>query len=777
VKSFHERRNDVDYLFITKTLTFFLTIVFFLLLTQNRAQAIEYGGIGGTPAYPRSNNPRTQSIFIHTLKPGSTQLEGVRVINNRDEIKTLLVYVADSTPSSGGGFACKQYTEPKTEVGSWLTLEKEEVTLLPNTNELVNFVIKVPEKAEIGEHNGCILIQEKIENQQEHVGVNLSFRTGLRVAITIPGEIVRKLDILDFSVIEQENGNLLLRPKIKNSGNVSIDTNISIITKNIWGKEITHHSGKFPIFRGDVLELNFIFERPFWGGYYFSYLSLEYEANQDAEIGLDTGEDVIYLEGPRVKFFSKPRLYAIFLFSLLSFCLVLCVGFLIFYIKRVSWIKNGWKKYKVKKGEKIDVIAKRHNVSWKFFAKINKIKAPFTLRTGSIIRVPASKKQAKIYSLKGLLEQMTDKIKMLKSDKVIKKIKKKFFSISLVFMAINIVSYLIFPLIFHGNQVEADITDLVITSCDVNDIADSTCLSAISTDGGTSDALTKGAHIDAPFQTLANDAVNSATLYYDSWATLSGTWRIYVKDARDGTTVCSVDPAPEDASETTNSTSCGVTSAQLSSGVWLYVINNDGASPEVVNLDYVRLNVDYTPPIGVLTVDIVDSGGSPVASPSITMGTKAVSFSYQTSTGSFGTSSEKVRVDNPTANPQWTLSIAASAGSTAFWDGVSDYDFNDPTSQAGDGADADSLGGQMTIDPSVGTMTPEAGCSNTGLSLGSSSAFSEGVVDSITLIIAGATAETSCYWDLTGVSISQTIPAEQPADSYSLGITVTVIAN
>lgn len=180
---------------------------------------------------------------------------------------------------------------------------------------------------------------------------------------------------------------------------------------------------------------------------------------------------------------------------------------------------------------------------------------------------------------------------------------------------------------------------------------------------------------------------------------------------------------------------------------------------------------------GTLTVDIVDATGNPVVSPSIAMGAVSFSFPYQTTTGTFGVSTQKIRVENTTSNPQWNLTIAANSGPTAFWDGAtSDYDFNDPTPNAGDGADADSLGGQMALNASVGTLTPQSGCTNTGLTLGSSAFYSEGVTDSITMLTAGASAGTSCYWDLTGVSVSQTIPAEQSAQNYSINMTLTVTA-
>jgi hypothetical protein len=94
---------------------------------------------------------------------------------------------------------------------------------------------------------------------------------------------------------------------------------------------------------------------------------------------------------------------------------------------------------------------------------------------------------------------------------------------------------------------------------------------------------------------------------------------------------------------------------------------------------------------GALSVDIVDSGGTPVGSPSMSMNSVVMSLGYQTATGTFGITAQKMRVSNTTGNPQWSASIAANAGNTAFWNGALDYDFNDPTANAGDGGDADSF--------------------------------------------------------------------------------------
>lgn len=97
---------------------------------------------------------------------------------------------------------------------------------------------------------------------------------------------------------------------------------------------------------------------------------------------------------------------------------------------------------------------------------------------------------------------------------------------------------------------------------------------------------------------------------------------------------------------------------------------------------------------GSLTVDIVNSLGVSVTTPSIAFTSKSVLLNNQFSDGIFGNTNERVRVSNTTTNSQWSLTLGASSGSNALWSaGSLKYDFNDPTSGAGDGADVDVFGG------------------------------------------------------------------------------------
>jgi hypothetical protein len=184
---------------------------------------------------------------------------------------------------------------------------------------------------------------------------------------------------------------------------------------------------------------------------------------------------------------------------------------------------------------------------------------------------------------------------------------------------------------------------------------------------------------------------------------------------------------------------------------------------------------------GTLAVDIVDGSYASVSSPTVAMSAETFSFGCGSSSGTFGTATEQIYVQNPdAADSGWSLTIAASVP-TALWDSAgTDYDFNDPTtSGCADGGDTDSFAGQMTIDPSGATLAVGqcSSCTTTNITKGSSSAFSEGVTDSITLLSAAAGSDDIGDWTLQGVSLTQTIPPEQPAASdYSLNLTVTVAA-
>ncbi len=185
--------------------------------------------------------------------------------------------------------------------------------------------------------------------------------------------------------------------------------------------------------------------------------------------------------------------------------------------------------------------------------------------------------------------------------------------------------------------------------------------------------------------------------------------------------------------------------------------------------------------VGSLDIDIVNSGGATVASPNMPFSSVIVQPDCQNSTATLGLASQLIRVTNNIATAGWTVSMAAADGPTAYWTNGSNgqYDYNDISgspSGCTDGGDADPYAGKLTVNPATATLTPQSGCSSTGTSLGSSSSFSEGSVNAITLFMASSATPRFCYFSVTGIGLTQQIPTYRPVGSYNLNFALTVLA-
>jgi len=357
---------------------FLVSVLALILLLSSEVSAVQYEGIGGKPAYPDPSNPKTQSIFIYTLNPGETKEDGVLAVNDTKEEKTLLVYAADSSSASDGAFACRQIGEEKKMAGSWIELEKNEITLGPIKSEVIPFNVTVPQDIEAGEYNGCIGIQEKKPPQEQEGGIRLTTRLAIRVAITVPGELIKKLEISDFKLSPNPTGGYFTTPYLKNNGNVSIDADIKIATRYIFGLKLKEINSQRTIFRGETGSWNYELEQPLLGGWYRTSLAVSYEGAVSKE----------ELKGPTITFFSWPTRTG----WIIDICilLVILVAVSLFWLskRRKKWIKKDWAEYEIQPGENLEILAEKFDVSWKLLVKVNKLKPPYALKPGEKIKVP-----------------------------------------------------------------------------------------------------------------------------------------------------------------------------------------------------------------------------------------------------------------------------------------------------------------------------------------------------------------------------------------------------
>lgn len=360
-------------------------------LGTDYARAIQGGGVGGVPASPREDNPRSKSIFVYELNKGEQVNDAVQVINNTPETKTLLVYAVDSQTTGGGSFTCAQKADAPIAVGTWIDLAQDKVTLKPNSKQKVGFTLRVPDKAPPGEQNGCIVIQDATSPPVDQGnGIKLSFRSAIRVAVTVPGKITKDLDFTGFSVTKLEDDSLRMSVGLRNNGNVSLDTDVRTKLKTLFGNTVRSAGGEFPVLSESEAKFNFEVDKIFWGGWYKARASAEYNSNTSESIGQGSSNETIYSDETVI--FVAPQPLALAVELLILFALLGSIAFFILRRRHYRKLYAKAASYTVKRGDTINSIAKAHKANWKKIAKLNNLKAPYTIEPGSKLKIPASKK-------------------------------------------------------------------------------------------------------------------------------------------------------------------------------------------------------------------------------------------------------------------------------------------------------------------------------------------------------------------------------------------------
>ncbi len=350
------------------------------------------GAIGVSPAYPKDGNERSRGIFIHSgVDPGTVIEDGVTVVNNTEEDVTVLVGGVDTVESVGGSFACQQEAEKQTKVGKWFSFEEDEFEITAGDKVVVDFTIKVPKDVSPGEHNGCVVVRQKpsSEGDKADSGINLSYRSGIRMSITVSGDIKKELTFSETEIERLDSGNYSVWPKAKNTGNVSLDVKARTQLSSLFGGQSPVKEAQYPIFPDATGTWKFEFDRPYWGGIYKARTSISYNANAKDSLG-EGATETKRLRHETGWFVMLPAMPAL-LVDLGALLLIISLPFwLLWRRRRKKVIKKRSDTYIVQSGDSLASIAEAHGTSWKRVAKVNKLQAPYQISVGDELLVPSA---------------------------------------------------------------------------------------------------------------------------------------------------------------------------------------------------------------------------------------------------------------------------------------------------------------------------------------------------------------------------------------------------
>lgn len=388
-------------------------------------QAAEYGSIGGRPTQADSNVPNSASWFIYNLSSGQLKEDAVEIQNNGAKAQDMVIYAADSTPSSDGGFALKQQIETMTGVGNWITFypdalpEKvilgaggiielcrlQQPSTPPNpalpklsvevqrwcegkktvdvrldslSKTKIPFIIRIPGQVDVGEHAGAIMIQKKEIERQEGQGsaINLTTRVGVRVYETVPGDIVRQLSISRFTVTRSTTQpKYVLLLGVQNTGNVSLENSSSIqVADSFFKRRNEKIERTMQALPGQELVINTDWPKPFFGRYQFT-----------ASVTYKDGDQTRQLDAASIVIWVVPWREVVIGLVIILLCLLGWLGW---------WLSNrrrfkgyGWVHVKIRPGDTLASLAAVSGVRWKKIARVNKLKAPYQLTPGEPLQL------------------------------------------------------------------------------------------------------------------------------------------------------------------------------------------------------------------------------------------------------------------------------------------------------------------------------------------------------------------------------------------------------
>jgi len=217
-----------------------------LLVMVAPVSAAEYGGLGLYPAYPDPQNPLSEAYFIYNLVSAEEKNDVVVIRNTSNTSLAAKIYAVDGTTTADGSFTLEGANKEKKGLGKWITLPISEITVGPGEEKRVDFSIKIPVDASVGDYTGGIILENL--DVQKGKGVNVVTRVGVRIYETVPGQLIRKMKITEFSW-KMVNDKVVFYFGLENQGNTMLNPNGKLSYENSFGGK-----GEFVLNLGTVLQ-------------------------------------------------------------------------------------------------------------------------------------------------------------------------------------------------------------------------------------------------------------------------------------------------------------------------------------------------------------------------------------------------------------------------------------------------------------------------------------------------------------------------------------------
>jgi hypothetical protein len=130
--------------------------------------------------------------FSYEALPGAMFSDAILVTNRGASPITLEVYAADGFLTADGSLDLLARSDPSTELGSWIDLGEDSLTLAGGQTAEVPFEVVIPSTAQPGDYAAGVVASMSVESD---TGVITERRLGSRMHLRVAGDIVPSLAV------------------------------------------------------------------------------------------------------------------------------------------------------------------------------------------------------------------------------------------------------------------------------------------------------------------------------------------------------------------------------------------------------------------------------------------------------------------------------------------------------------------------------------------------------------------------------------------------------
>jgi hypothetical protein len=230
----------------TGTLLLMISVVSSVLLLAATGSSTAYAARGGAsfslqPVTYDPKNPATQSYFIFDSKPGIIIKNRVRVTNSGTAKGTVGLYAVDATTGQTSGAVYLNRDDPRQDVGAWVTLGVQQLTLTPGQSKIVPFQVTIPGTIRPGQHLGGIVAENLTQQSSAQTNKNSTFQINVKsltivaVQVNLPGTPVEQMAASGVQAGGQ-NGYQQLLLGLSNTGTVMLKPSGSLQVSDAQGQ-------------------------------------------------------------------------------------------------------------------------------------------------------------------------------------------------------------------------------------------------------------------------------------------------------------------------------------------------------------------------------------------------------------------------------------------------------------------------------------------------------------------------------------------------------------